>query len=111
MTPKRLVIALLIFCFASSASFVRAQDDKKPTTKEAPEPLAKDGKKLLTALALMKINGVSAPRISPDGSRVAYVVTETKMEKDKEWKNVSQVWVVAITGEKPRQYTAEPAGQ
>jgi len=27
------------------------------------------------------------------------------MEKDKEWKNVSQIWVAAITGEKPRQYT------
>src|SRR5256714_15363446 len=27
------------------------------------------------------------------------------MEKDKEWKNVTEVWVVAITGGKPRQYT------
>src|SRR5207247_2692558 len=57
------------------------------------------------ALDLMKINGVSAPRISPDGSRVAYAVSETKMEKDKEWKSVSQVWVVPIAGGKSRQYT------
>jgi Tol biopolymer transport system component len=105
MTPKRLVIALLIVCFAFSASFIRAQEEKKPPTKEAPEPRAKDGKKLLTALALMKISGVSAPRISPDGSRVAYLVTETRMEKDKEWKNVSHIWVVPVAGGKARQYT------
>ena len=43
--------------------------------------------------------------IQPDGTRVAYTVSETKMEKDKEWKNVAQVWVVAVTGGKSRQYT------
>jgi putative peptide zinc metalloprotease protein len=32
--------------------------------------------------------------ISKDGARVAYTVSETKMEKDKEWKNATQVWVV-----------------
>ena len=105
MTPKRaLFTSLLLLCLSSSV-LVFAQDEKKTPTKEPPEPHAKDGKKLLTALALMKINAVSAPRISPDGSRVAYVVSETKMEKDKEWKNVSQVWVVPSAGGKPRQYT------
>src|SRR5207253_3160936 len=54
---------------------------------------------------LMKVAAVSAPRISPDGARVAYVVSETKMEKDKEWKAVSQLWVVPISGVKTRQYT------
>src|SRR5689334_14334578 len=68
MNPKRFITALLIVsCCLLSASFVRAQDDKKPATKEAPAPRAKDGKKLLTAIDLMKISGVSAPRISPDG--------------------------------------------
>jgi Tol biopolymer transport system component len=45
---------------------------------------------------LLKINGVGNPRISPDGSRVAYTVSEVKMEKDKEWKTVTQVWVVPM---------------
>ena len=54
---------------------------------------------------LMRVNGVSAPRISPDGARVAYTVSEVKIEKDKEWKSVSQVWVVPIGGGKARQYT------
>jgi dipeptidyl aminopeptidase/acylaminoacyl peptidase len=106
MTPKRFIVALLIVsCCLSSATFIRAQDDKKPAVKETFEPRAKDGRKLLTAADVLKVNGVSAPRISPDGSRVAYVVSETKMEKDKEWKNVSQVWVVPIGGGKARQYT------
>ena len=106
MDPKRFVTALLIiFCCLFSASFVCAQDDKKPAAKEGPAPRTKGGKKLLTAMDLMKIASVSTPRISPDGARVAYAVSEVKMEKDKEWKTVSQVWVVAIEGEKPRQFT------
>jgi dipeptidyl aminopeptidase/acylaminoacyl peptidase len=112
MYPKRFAIMLLVLLsFSSLATLVSAQeksassDDKKPARNEAPEPRAKNGKKLLTALDLMKIAGVSSPRISPNGARVVYTVSETKMEKDKEWKNVSQIWVAAITGEKPRQYT------
>ena len=106
MNPKRFVTAfLMVSCCVLLASFVCAQDDKKPATKEAPAPRTKEGKKLLTAMDLMKIASVSTPRISPDGARVAYAVSEVKMEKDKEWKTVSQVWVVAIEGEKPRQFT------
>src|SRR5882672_1709117 len=101
-------ILLFLLCWiplVSAQEKSASPDDKKPARNEAPEPRAKDGKKLLTALDLMKIAGVSSPRISPDGARVVYTVSETKMEKDKEWKNVSQIWVAAITGEKPRQYT------
>src|SRR5712692_4789723 len=111
MNRKRFATALLLLCFMGLASPTFAQDkpaspdDKKPAKNEAPEPRTKDGKKLLTAVDLLKVAGVSAPRISPDGSRVAYAVSETKMEKDKEWKSATQVWVVAITGGSPRQYT------
>ena len=110
MNRKRFAIALwVLLCLIATAVFVSAQEktaeETKPAKNEAAPPRARDGKKLLTALDLMKINAVSAPRISPDGTRVAYTVSETKMEKDKEWKNVTEVWVVAITGGKPRQYT------
>src|SRR2546423_14208428 len=103
MNPKSFSATLsILFCLTAIA--VNAQENSKPKT-DAPAPRAKDGKKLLTAMDLMKIASVSAPRISPDGSRVAYTVSETKMEKDKEWKNVSQVWVVPTNGGKARQYT------
>src|SRR2546426_6100163 len=110
MNRKRFAIALwVLLCLIATAVFVSAQEktaeEAKPAKNEAAPPRARDGNKLLTALDLMKINAVSAPRISPDGTRVAYTVSETKMEKDKEWKNVTEVWVVAITGGKPRQYT------
>ena len=105
MYPKRFVnvlIALLALVTLAWAQEKPAQqEDKKP----APEPRAKDGRRLLTALDLIKVAGVSAPRISPDGMRVAYTVSETKMEKDKEWKSVSQIWVVPAAGGKVRQYT------
>ena len=101
MNPKRFFA--LLFAVAIAVSAVTAQESSKP--KADPEPRAKDGKKLLTAVDLLKVNGVSTPRISPDGSRVAYTVSEIKMEKDKEWKSVTQIWVVPSGGGKARQYT------
>ncbi len=110
MKPKFLVTALTIVL--ALAMVGAAQDKPAPATdnksakNEAPEPRTKSGGKLLTALDLMKVNAVSAPRISPDGSRVAYTVSEIKMEKDKEWKSVGQVWVVPTNrSAKSRQYT------
>jgi dipeptidyl aminopeptidase/acylaminoacyl peptidase len=113
MTPKRFSALLLLFlCFAVPTSSLRAQDkpaatpdEKKPVQPVVPEARTKNGKKLLGALDLMKVAAVSSPRISPDGSRVAYAVNEVKMEKDKEWKSVSQVWVVPTAGGKSMQYT------
>src|SRR5438045_4254507 len=104
MNLKRFLFALTLLLFCLSIGIL-AQDDKKPATKEAPAPRTKDGKKLLTAMDLMKISAVSGPRISPDGSRVAYTVSEVKMEKDKEWKTVMHVWVAPTGGGKTRQYT------
>ncbi|HEX6187165.1 MAG TPA: S9 family peptidase [Pyrinomonadaceae bacterium] len=102
MNPKRF-FALLFAVVIIGAGAVTAQESSKP--KADPEPRAKDGKKLLTAVDLLKLNGVGAPRISPDGSRVLYTVSEIKMEKDKEWKSVTQIWVVPAAGGKARQYT------
>ena len=102
MNPKRFIITLLILLALATATL--AQETSKPKA-DPPAPRAKDGKKLLTAMDLLRINGVSNPRISPDGSRVAYTVSEVKMEKDKEWKQVTQIWVVAFNNQKPRQYT------
>jgi hypothetical protein len=77
MNPKRFVVILFaLLCLITPAVFVSAQEksaspeDNKPAKAEAPAPRTKDGKKLLTALDLMKIAGVSSPRISPDGARV-----------------------------------------
>ena len=100
MNPKKTVTFLIALCITSVV--IAAQDKSK---SDLPEPRAKDGKKLLTSMDLMKIKSVGNPRISPDGSRVAYTVGEVKMEKDKEWKTATQIWVVAINDQKTRQFT------
>jgi dipeptidyl aminopeptidase/acylaminoacyl peptidase len=112
MNPKRFAtILVLSLCFFAPATLLCAQDKSaspeasKPAKPDAPEPRTKDGKKLLTAVDLLKIAAVGAPRTSPDGMRVAYTVSETKMEKDKEWKSGTQVWVVPTAGGKAQQYT------
>ena len=102
MNPKRFITTLLILL--SLATVALAQEDSKPKA-DPPPPRAKDGKKLLTAMDLLRINGVSNPRISPDGSRVVYTVSEIKMEKDKEWKQVTQLWVVPTGDGHARQFT------
>jgi dipeptidyl aminopeptidase/acylaminoacyl peptidase len=109
MYPKRfaaVLLFLLCFVFLVSAQEKPATtEEKKPARTEAPAPRAKDGKKFLSALDLMKVAAVGNPRISPDGARVVYTVSETKTEKDKEWKNVSQLWMTPTAGSKSRQYT------
>ena len=101
---------LLSLCFAVPTS-LRAQEttaaapDQKTPAATVPEARAKDGKRLLGAFDLMKNAVVGSPRISPDASHVAYTVAEVKMEKDKEWKTVTQVWVVPTAGGKAMQYT------
>ena len=102
MTPKRFITTLIILLALTAGAL--AQEDAKPKA-DPPAPRAKDGKKLLTAMDLLRINGVSNPRISPDGSRVVYTVSEIKMEKDKEWKQVTQIWVVPTSGGHARQFT------
>jgi dipeptidyl aminopeptidase/acylaminoacyl peptidase len=104
MIPKRITIKLTILLCLIAPAAIRAQENSKPKT-DPPAPRAKDGKKLLTAMDLMKINSVGNPRISPDGARVAYTVSEVKMEKDKEWKSLTQIWVVPVGEGKARQYT------
>src|SRR5258705_587077 len=109
--PLFVLLAVTLTATAPSAwaKQAAAVDDNKPVGSEAPEPRTKNGKKLLTALDLMKVATVSAPRIAPDGTRVAYIVSETKTEKDKEWKAVTQIWVVGTAGDQSdggaRQYT------
>src|SRR5215813_9872198 len=109
MKPGRIVLPLLVLLTVTLTTAIQAKratsDDDKPAKSEALEPRAKNGKKLLTALDLMKVANVGAPRIAPDGKRVVYTVSETRIDKDKEWKVVTQIWVVPIAGSTARQYT------
>jgi dipeptidyl aminopeptidase/acylaminoacyl peptidase len=54
---------------------------------------------------LTRIRFVSDPRISPDGRRVAFVVTTLSEEKDE---YLSNIWLVDTEGGTPRRFTAGP---
>ncbi len=64
-----------------------------------------DARRPVTAQDLTRLRGVSDPQISPDGRRVAFVMTTASEERDE---YLSNVWVVAADGGEPRRFTAGP---
>jgi Tol biopolymer transport system component len=54
---------------------------------------------------LLRLKFVGDPQISPDGSRVAFVVTTLSQEHDE---YTSSIWMVDATGGEPRRFTAGP---
>src|SRR6185437_4110337 len=68
---------------------------------------SKDGKRLFGSAEALRVARVSGPRLSPDGSRVAYIVASLDMEKDQPGKTVNQLWVIPAAGPAlaARQYT------
>lgn len=95
------ICALLL----ATPAITKSQETKEK--QEAPAARSKEGKKLFGTAEALRVARVFSPRISPDGSRVAYLVAENKMEKDKPWKSVTQLWLVptAGPGSPARQYT------
>ncbi|MCX6570184.1 MAG: S9 family peptidase [Candidatus Aminicenantes bacterium] len=59
-------------------------------------------KRVPTIEDLMALKSVGGARISPDGTRVAYTVTETDMEQDA---YVTQIWLVDVASGKTVQLT------
>jgi dipeptidyl aminopeptidase/acylaminoacyl peptidase len=86
-------------------SYPLAQEEAQKADKETPPPMTQDGKHLLTALDALKIKGVGSPALSPDGGRVAYTVSQLKMEEDEPWSRITQIWVVPSKGGTARQFT------
>jgi len=54
---------------------------------------------------LTRIQFVTDPQLSPDGRRVAFVVTMLSEERDE---YLSNIWVVDVAGGAPRRFTAGP---
>src|SRR5262245_1929924 len=59
----------------------------------------------MTAADLFRLNLVNDAQISPDGARVAFVVTRLDEEKDE---YLSTIWLVSAEGGDPRQFTHGP---
>lgn len=101
LKPAVCICAILL----AIPAVVRSQETNEK--QATPAPRSKDGKKLFGTMDALRLARVSSPRISPDGSRVAYLVAENKMEKDKPWKSTTQLWLVPTAGpaSEARQYT------
>ena len=54
---------------------------------------------------LTRLHAVVDPHISPDGTRVAFVVSTASEERDE---YLSNIWVVATDGGEPRRFTTGP---
>ena len=68
---------------------------------------AQSGSRTPTIDSLLSLRTVSAPRLSPDGRQLAYLVTST------DWKNdrfVGQLWIQGVDSGTPRQLTRRDDG-
>ncbi|HTX30338.1 MAG TPA: S9 family peptidase [Solirubrobacteraceae bacterium] len=65
------------------------------------------GKRLFRAEDALQLKSTSDPDLSPDGRRVAFVLSEAELEKDR---LRSAIWVVPVDGsEPPRPFSEGPA--
>ncbi len=59
-----------------------------------------------TAEDLVMMNRISDPQVSPDGTRIAYVLRTTDLEANK---GRTDLWMVGLDGSAPRRLTTDPA--
>src|SRR6185503_16059564 len=84
LRQTRAVTALVVLLFAS--------------------PAAAQSKRAITIDDVIDLVQLSAPRISPDGRRVLYTVSEVGKWKDN--KRVTSIWIVDADGANPRRFLA-----
>jgi dipeptidyl aminopeptidase/acylaminoacyl peptidase len=109
-----LLAVLLAVAVRAEAQEASPKQDAAPK-QPAAAAHSKDGKKLFAAGDILRIARVSAPRISPDGARVAYLVSSVTTGKEGDasekggalGKFVAQLWVVPAAGpaSAARQFT------
>src|SRR5690242_19006360 len=99
--------AVLIAAMAASSLLGAPQKDAASHEGAASVPRSREGKKLFGSSDALRVARVSSPRISPDGTRVAYLVAENDTEKEQAWKFVTHLWGVTAAGlsSEARQFT------
>lgn len=91
-TTKSRTLILLALCavFLTPFSSLLAEESEGPDR--------------LTLEHYFKLGAVSSPVISPDGSRIAYTVTQEDLKKDE---SISRVWMIQSDGGLPVAMTSE----
>jgi dipeptidyl aminopeptidase/acylaminoacyl peptidase len=99
ITTPLLLLATAAFAWAMPTAHLAAQE-----TAAEDETAAASADDRWTPALSMHYLGVSGVAISPDGSRVAYVVREPLMEGEKS-EYLSHIWVAASDGSRNAQFT------
>ena len=97
------LVVLASIGFASLPALGQASSSTSPG-----EARSRSGKKLFSTAAALRLARVSSPQLSPDGTRVAYLVSSVeKLEKEESAKSVTHLWVVPVSGpaSAARQFT------
>ena len=105
LNTKASSCAIVLMLAGAVGPPISAQNPSGPSA--ASTPRSREGKRLFGTAEALRLARVSSPRISPDDSRIAYLVAQDQMEKDKPWKSVAQLWLVPAAGPATaaRQYT------
>ena len=99
----RRITRILLEVFVLSAFFGAILPAQAPAVGQAPSVAASSpAKRVPTVEDLMNLKSLGAARISPDGTRVAYTVTETGFDEDA---YVTQVWLADVATGKSIQLT------
>jgi len=69
--------------------------------------LAQDDKRSMAIVDFLNIPGVSSPRISPDGTKLIYILSESNWKANKQ---ISHIWLVKSDGKDAHQITFGPGG-
>lgn len=69
---------------------------------------AQNDKKRMSIVDFLNIPGVSNPRLSPDGSKLIYILSENNWKANKQ---ISHIWQVKSNGEDPHQITFGQDGE
>lgn len=93
-TVKIRVVMAVVACGVAGIVPVHAQG----TTHDSVVARSKTGKRLFGSAEAMRVARVSSPRLSPDGSRVAYLVSAVEMKKNEPGKSVTNLWMVPTAG-------------
>ena len=104
-----IVAAFALFVYQAP---VRTQSDAShdAKTSEKQHAMSKSGKKLFGTEDALRLHSVAGPKVSPDGTRIAFTASEINIdsaEPGEEWKSHSELWIVPATGPQSaaRQYT------
>jgi len=95
--------AAMLACSVAGTVKLHAQD----AGHDSVAARSRTGRRLFGSSDALRVARVFSPRLSPDGSRVAYLVANVEMKKGEQGKSLTKLWIVPAGGpdSAARQFT------